>query len=59
MMDIFAYARENNADYYDWRTGNIYHVQDYNRSKQLGLPTEGIMVSNGGRFMGIVREPIE
>ena len=54
-MDIFEYAKNNNADYYDFHTGCIYHVQDYNRALKLGLPTDGILVTCDGMLVGIVR----
>lgn len=57
-MDIFKYAKEFNADYYDGTSGYIYKVQEYNRFKELGLPTEGINVFDlEGNYIGIVREP--
>ena len=56
-MDIFEYAKKTDADYYDFHTGYIYHVQSYNRAKRFGLPTEGIIVSDiSGTVIGIVRE---
>ena len=45
-----------NADYYDMNRDRIYHIQEYNRAKSFGLPTEGIRVSEGGRTIGIVPE---
>ena len=54
-MDIFEYAKTNNGDYYDFHTGYIYHVQDYNRALKLGLPTDGILVTCDGMLVGIVR----
>ena len=58
IMDIFEYAKEYDADYYEMQTGNIYHVQEYNRAKRLGLPTpvDGIRVSRDGETIGVVRE---
>ena len=56
-MDIFKYAEEFNADYYDPVNGNIYKVQDYNNKKKLGIPTEGIEVTNiEGTTIGVVLE---
>jgi hypothetical protein len=56
-MDIFKYAKEFNADYYDPHTGNIYKVQNYNKCKKLGIPTEGIEVTNlEGVHIGTVLE---
>ena len=56
-MDIFKYAEEYNADYYDPITGYIYKVQDYNNKKKLGIPTEGIEVTNlNGDTVGMVLE---
>ena len=56
-MDIFKYAKEFNADYYEQATGYIYKVQAYNRALKLELPTEGIEVYDTfGNFIGIVRK---
>lgn len=56
-MDIFEWAKDYpNADYFDHHTGYIYHVADYMRAKNSGLPTEGILVSYNGELIGIVRE---
>lgn len=54
-MDIFEYAKTHDADYYDFHTGYIYHVSDYNRAVRFGLPTEGIVVSENGKIIGVVR----
>lgn len=56
-MDIFEYAKEFNADYYDPHTGYIYKVQDYNKRKKLGVPTNGIEVTDlVGNTVGYVSE---
>lgn len=56
-MDIFKYAKEFDADYYDPVNCQIYKVQDYNRSKRLGLPVEGIAVVDlEGNLIGYVPE---
>ncbi len=56
-MDIFDYAKEFNADYYDPNTGNIYKVQNYNKCKKLGLPTNGVEVTDiEGKTIGYVPE---
>ena len=44
-MDIYKYAKEYNADYYDFNTGNTYHIQEYNQAINNGLPTLGIRVT--------------
>ena len=31
VSDIYEYAKEYDADYYDIKNGYIYHVQEYNR----------------------------
>ena len=56
-MDIFEYAKTMNADYYDFHTGYIYHVQEYNRSKSFGFPVKKIRVSLDGETIGYVSEP--
>jgi hypothetical protein len=45
-----------NADFMDISTGITYHIQDYFRAKKLGLPTEGIFVSQGGAMIGHIPE---
>lgn len=55
-MDIYEYAETTNADYYDFSTGYIYKVQDYNKAKKLGLPTPGIeVVDIFGNHVGYAR----
>ena len=54
-MNIFDYAKEFNADYYDPRTGYIYKVQAYNKALKFGLPVEGIEVyDSDGNYVGLV-----
>lgn len=58
-MDIFKYAKEFNADYYDPVNCVIYKVQNYNNSKRLGLPNNvpGIEVIDlDGNSIGYVAE---
>lgn len=58
-MDIFEYAKEFNADYYDPVTGKVYKVQNYNKSKNLGIPNNvpGIEVLDlEGNSIGYVPE---
>ena len=55
-MDIYKKAEECDADYYDFSTGNIYLIQEYNRAKRLGLPTPGIRVRMPDGTIGIVRK---
>ena len=59
-MDIFEQARTMDADYLDMATGYIYHIQQYNRCKKLGLPNlyGGILVTDSctGEIIGVVRE---
>lgn len=56
-MDIYEYAKEFNADYYDMHTGNTYAIQEYNRCLKLGLPTEGIKVYDWqGNFLGYAKK---
>lgn len=53
-----------NADYYDWHTGRIYHIQEYTNAKRLGVPTpceveagyEGLRVSENGQLIGYIRK---
>ena len=57
-MDIYKYAREYNADYYDPKTCVIYKVQDYIRSKRLEQKTYGIeVVDLQGNSLGYIPEP--
>ena len=55
-MDIFEYAKQFNADYMDMYTGIIYHIQDYNHAKRMGIPNLGIRVSQDGNTLGYIRE---
>lgn len=57
-MDIFKQAEKMDADYYDFSTGYIFLIQEYNKAKRLGLPTEGIKVVDSltKQVIGIVRE---
>lgn len=57
-MDIFEYAKEFDADYYDPEKCVIYKVQKYNRNKRFRLPTNGIeVVDLDGRRIGFIPEP--
>lgn len=57
-INIFEFAKEFNADYYDPNNGVIYRVQAYNRGKRFGLPMRGIeMVDLDGKHIGYVPEP--
>ena len=56
-MDIIEYAKNYNADYYDPHFGYIYKVQNYNKCKNLGIPTEGIeVIDYQGNTIGYVPE---
>ena len=49
---IYKRASEMDADYYEMSTGRIYHIQEYNRAKKFGLPSQGIRVSVDGHTIG-------
>jgi hypothetical protein len=52
-FDIYQWATEFDADYLDPNSGNVFHVQDYNRLTRMGLPTPGIAVTDyKGEFIG-------
>lgn len=56
-MDIYKYAKEFDADYYDYNTGYIYKVQNYNRCLKFGLPTPGIeVVDQFGNTIGYAKQ---
>ena len=56
-MNIWDQVKQfPNADYFDMHTGYTYHIQEYTRTKNLGLPTSGIRVSCDGKLVGFVRE---
>lgn len=55
-MDIYEQAKKVNADYYDTHTGYIYHITEYNRAVQFGLPTPGIHVSCDGVTIGFAKK---
>lgn len=56
--DIYEYAKNFYADYFDPKTGYIYKVQDYNRCIKFGLPTPGIAVvdSYTGEIIGYAKK---
>lgn len=52
-MDIYEWAQNNDADYYDSSTQRIYKVMDYNFANRNGLPSPGIAVYDYlGKFLG-------
>ena len=54
-MNIFEYAEEFDADYYDPAKCVIYKVQDYNRNKKLGLSVDRIeVVDLDGNTVGYI-----
>ena len=56
-MDIFDQVKKMPyADYLDMHTGYIYHIHEYTKLKELGLPVDGIKVSYNGKLIGVVRE---
>lgn len=56
-MNIYEYAKQFNADYYDQHTGYTYAIQEYNRAIKLGLPTEGIKVYDyNGNLIGVAKK---
>ena len=58
-MDIYAYAEsiDYGADYLDMHTGYIYHIQEYGRALKMGLPTPGILVTDGeGNELGYAKK---
>lgn len=56
-MDIYEYAKTNDADYYDCRCDVIFRVQAFNHAVKSGLPTRGIEVySPEGRYLGVVKK---
>lgn len=46
VTDIYEYAKEFDADYYDMSTGCTYHVQEYNRLVGLGIANAEIKVTD-------------
>lgn len=53
-MDIYAWAEEIDADYYDDDTGYVYRIKAYNHAIRNGLPTHGIEVYGPhDEFIGI------
>ena len=57
-FDIYELAKGplyQNADYYDMRTGNVYHTAAYNRAKRFGFPCPGIYVTLADGSRGICR----
>lgn len=46
VTDIYEYAKEFDADYYDMKRGYLYHVQEYNRLVGLGVTDAKIKVTD-------------
>ena len=46
VSDIYEYAKEYDADYYDIKNGYIYHVQEYNRLVGLGIKNAEIRITD-------------
>ena len=55
-MDIYEQAKRMNADHYDSHTGYIYHIMEYNRAVQFGLPIPWIRVSCDGVPIGFAKK---
>lgn len=72
-MDIYEYGNSINfnADYYDFRTGRIYHLQEYGRALKIANDPEadyiakadaisivdnGIKVSEDGVVIGYAKK---
>lgn len=54
-MDIYKQANEMNADYYDFNTGYIYKIQEYNLAK-IENPDAQIRVTDSeGNTVGYAR----
>ena len=48
-MNIYEYAKSINygADYYEPRTGYIYHIQEYGEAIKSGKEVPGFVYNNG------------
>lgn len=58
-MDIFEYAKEFDADYYDPVNCVIYKVQDYNRKKKLNQTDDQLsmeVVDLDGNVIGYIHK---
>ena len=57
-MDIYKYAEDINysADYYEMATGRTFHIKNYGLALKMELPTQGIAVSEDGKFIGYARK---
>ena len=59
-MDIYEYAKEYNADYYDFHTGRIFLVQEYNDKIKSGdLDAKIRVITTSGDFIGYARKKDE
>lgn len=59
-MDIYKMAKEVDADYYDFKTGYTYRIQDYNQAIRNGLPIRGIpVIDDCGTFIGYAQKKDE
>lgn len=54
-MDIYEYAESIDwgADYYDWKTGHIYCIQEAGRMRKLfGIEADIRVKNSRGEFIG-------
>lgn len=51
-MDIYEQAKIMNADYYDFRTGNIYKIQEYNKMKLIDPDARIRVTDSEGNTLG-------
>lgn len=75
-MDIYEYGKEINfnADYYDFRTGRIYHLQEYGKALKtandpeadsvakadaISVVDNGIKVSENGVLIGYAKKVVD
>lgn len=54
-MDIYKQAEEYNADYYDFNTGYIYKIQEYNLAKKTDPEAKIRITDEEGNTIGYAR----
>ena len=56
-MDIYEQAKLMNADYYEYQTGYIYKIQDYNKEKETNPDARiAVVDSLSGELLGYAKK---
>lgn len=55
-MDVYEMAEMMNADYYDFKTGNIYKIQEYNHNRVLNPDAKIRVTDTEGNTIGYAKK---